>query len=244
MFIKILGTAPGFSQLNKAHSSLWIEMGDNSFLLDSGEGTMQQILKYKLDLNTLNSIIISHFHPDHISGLFMILQNMHIMGRSKALSLFIPEDIDTFMKTLKYFYLFPERFNFKLDIFSVEKISNSFPEIIAIKNSHLDYLKKYQTDYYPIQKFNSFSFAINHKVVYTSDVNSLDHLRNYFEYPCFIVDGYHLPASELKDLNEKHKKKSCKIVLTHGVSQEILDWLNCDANKSFELANDGKEINI
>lgn len=41
-----------------------------------------------LDFNDLTDVIITHFHPDHVSGLPLLLMDMWLMGRKKPINIY------------------------------------------------------------------------------------------------------------------------------------------------------------
>ena len=62
-----------------------------SVLIDCGEGTQMQLLKYKVKSSRIHSIFISHLHGDHYLGLPGLISSMHLLGRKHALHLYAPE---------------------------------------------------------------------------------------------------------------------------------------------------------
>ncbi len=62
-------------------------------LIDCGEGTQMQLLKYKLKSSRIHSIFISHLHGDHYLGLPGLLSSMHLLGRKQALHLYGPKEL-------------------------------------------------------------------------------------------------------------------------------------------------------
>lgn len=61
-----------------------------SFLIDCGEGTQLQMKKYKIKVNRINHIFISHLHGDHYYGLMGLISSMHLFGRKKDLFIYGP----------------------------------------------------------------------------------------------------------------------------------------------------------
>lgn len=248
MKIKFLGTAPGFSQLGKQHSSLWIEKASSSVLMDCGEGTYQRILEYKLDPNLLDAIVISHFHPDHSSGIFMVIQNLYIMGRIKPLTIYVPERVNQFKQLLEFFYLFPERLSFPVNIVSIKQLHEKYDWINPIANNHLAYLQGFvQKKHLQNQLLSySFEFIDNGKsLIYSSDIKKTSHLKRYWDCHYMILDGYHPSSYDIKEIAQYREKcKKSKIILTHGVGDALLVCYKQGLNKALELANDGKEIYI
>ena len=63
MKIRILGSAPGIPVPGKNHSALWFYTHGKNILVDCGEGISQQLMKYDLDGDVIDYVIISHYHP-------------------------------------------------------------------------------------------------------------------------------------------------------------------------------------
>src|SRR5207237_1001391 len=60
------------------------------YLVDCGEGTQVQMLKYEIKASKIDHIFISHLHGDHYLGLIGLISSMHLNGRTKPLKLFGP----------------------------------------------------------------------------------------------------------------------------------------------------------
>jgi ribonuclease Z len=60
------------------------------YLIDCGEGTQQQMLKFDVKASRIDHIFISHLHGDHYLGLVGLLSSLHLNGRVKPLKLFGP----------------------------------------------------------------------------------------------------------------------------------------------------------
>ncbi len=92
--IKILGSSSATPVFNRHHSSQLITINNQLFLIDCGEGTQLQLIKYKIRFTKINYIFISHLHGDHYLGLVGLLSTMHLNGRTKDLYLFGPPGLD------------------------------------------------------------------------------------------------------------------------------------------------------
>lgn len=62
-------------------------------MVDCGEGTQLQLARYKLKVNRLNHIFISHLHGDHYFGLMGLLSTMHLQGRTADLWVYGPKGL-------------------------------------------------------------------------------------------------------------------------------------------------------
>ena len=92
--IKILGSNSASPVLNRHQSGQLITIEQILFLVDCGEATQYQLLKYKAKINRIDYIFISHLHGDHYLGLVGLISTMHLQGRSKDLHLFGPPGLD------------------------------------------------------------------------------------------------------------------------------------------------------
>ncbi|HPF09349.1 MAG TPA: MBL fold metallo-hydrolase, partial [Candidatus Cloacimonadota bacterium] len=137
MQIRILGTGSGLPELGKHLSSVHVNCRGKQYLLDCGEGSIYQLLRYGVDVNDLDAVVITHFHPDHVAGVFMLVQMLYLQGRSKDLSIFIPERTEEFEGLFSMFYTFPERLCFRLTILPMAELNSKFPDLQAWPNDHL-----------------------------------------------------------------------------------------------------------
>jgi ribonuclease BN (tRNA processing enzyme) len=67
--ITLLGTGTSQITLERRASSVLIELDDTKIMFDCGHGVLQRLLEIGVHPNDINYIILSHFHPDHVSDL-------------------------------------------------------------------------------------------------------------------------------------------------------------------------------
>ncbi len=97
--VTILGTGSATPTLQRNPTAQWITYDNEHFLLDCGEGTQLQILRYKLRLSKLHHIFISHLHGDHYFGLFGLLTSMSLAQRLEPLVIYGPHGLDEIITT-------------------------------------------------------------------------------------------------------------------------------------------------
>ena len=88
--VTILGSSSATPIFNRNPSSQALNVNERLYLIDCGEGTQQQMLKFDVKISRIDHIFISHLHGDHYLGLVGLLSSMHLNGRSKTLHLFCP----------------------------------------------------------------------------------------------------------------------------------------------------------
>ncbi|MBC7398613.1 MAG: ribonuclease Z, partial [Mucilaginibacter sp.] len=70
-----------------------LNINERLYLVDCGEGTQQQMLRFDIRGSRIDHIFISHLHGDHYLGLVGLLSSLHLNGRKKALKLFGPPQL-------------------------------------------------------------------------------------------------------------------------------------------------------
>jgi len=91
--VLILGNASAAPTLSRNHTSQLVNINEQYFLIDCGEGTQLRLREHKIKLQRINHIFISHLHGDHYLGLIGLLQTMHLLGRVTELSIYCSQNI-------------------------------------------------------------------------------------------------------------------------------------------------------
>lgn len=88
--LKILGSNSAAPAHNRHQTSQLLIVQNHTFLIDCGEGTQMQLIKYRIKAQKINHIFISHLHGDHYLGLMGLISTMHLQGRSSDLFIYGP----------------------------------------------------------------------------------------------------------------------------------------------------------
>ena len=234
-----LGTGSGMPELDKNQSSLYVNVNGKHLLFDCGEGVSKQLLKHHLDNNVLDAIFISHYHPDHISGLFMLLQMLKIQKREKPLQLFLPERPAALVETLQFLYTFIQKFTFPLHILDCEESELYFEEVNAALTDHLlEYEDLVNENKLP-NLLHSYAFRISGpegSLAYTSDINKVDSVQ-FLIRDCHtvIIDAQHPEADQIIRLQYSGIKR---VLLTHSISPKLQAFLFENPIDMFEFAQE------
>ena len=73
MKLTILGSGTYQPELERHSSAYLIETANSKICFDFGRGAVDQLLKIGLQVNQLDAVFITHWHPDHISDLLPLL---------------------------------------------------------------------------------------------------------------------------------------------------------------------------
>ena len=88
--VTILGSSSATPIFNRNPSSQILNINEKLFLVDCGEGTQQQMLRFGIKSQRIDDIFISHLHGDHYLGLVGLLSSLHLNGRTKEMNLYGP----------------------------------------------------------------------------------------------------------------------------------------------------------
>ncbi|HET8910410.1 MAG TPA: ribonuclease Z [Ktedonobacteraceae bacterium] len=72
--LTLLGTGTCQIESNRRASSVLLRLGGLPILFDCGHGIVQRLLDVGIIPNELEHVVISHFHPDHVSDLVPLMQ--------------------------------------------------------------------------------------------------------------------------------------------------------------------------
>ena len=86
--LTILGSSSALPTVEKNPTAHLLNANERFFLIDCAEGTQVQLRKYKLKLQKISRIFISHLHGDHYFGLIGLINTMHLLGREKDLHIY------------------------------------------------------------------------------------------------------------------------------------------------------------
>jgi ribonuclease Z len=88
--VTILGNNSAVPAFNRHPTSQVISHDGNNFLVDCGEGTQIQMIKYKIRRGKISHIFISHLHGDHYFGLVGLLNTFGLLSHKQELHVHAP----------------------------------------------------------------------------------------------------------------------------------------------------------
>lgn len=89
----ILGTNSAIPTVKRNPTAQLVNHNERFFLVDCAEGTQIQLRRYRIKMQRINHILISHLHGDHFFGLIGLISSMHLLGRKKELHLYAPAQL-------------------------------------------------------------------------------------------------------------------------------------------------------
>ncbi|MCL4395954.1 MAG: MBL fold metallo-hydrolase [Chloroflexi bacterium] len=81
----LLGTGAALSGPQREHTYLVVQGDAGSILVDCGGGPVQRLGRIGVGLDSIDHLIVTHHHPDHIYGLPILLLDFWLARRKKVL---------------------------------------------------------------------------------------------------------------------------------------------------------------
>lgn len=91
--LTVLGSSSATPVFNRNPSAQLLNCNEKFYLIDCGESTQHQFLRFGLKASKIDTIFISHLHGDHYFGLIGLISTMHLNGRIKPLHIYGPEPL-------------------------------------------------------------------------------------------------------------------------------------------------------
>ncbi|WGQ11249.1 ribonuclease Z [Pedobacter gandavensis] len=88
--VTILGSSSATPVYNRNPSAQLLNCNEKFYLIDCGEGTQQQLIRFGFKASKIDVVFISHLHGDHYFGLIGLLSTMHLNGRIKPIRIYGP----------------------------------------------------------------------------------------------------------------------------------------------------------
>lgn len=102
--VTILGSSSAKPTIDRHPSAQVVNVHEQHYLVDAGEGTQQQLIRYGVNPLKLRAIFISHLHGDHLFGLFPLLSTLGLYGRRTELTVYAPAPFGELLAChLRYF---------------------------------------------------------------------------------------------------------------------------------------------
>lgn len=86
--LHLLGTGAAFSDAGRTTTMLAICSDRSSVVIDCGGDVVQRLLAQNIDLGTIDAVIVTHEHADHVSGFPLMMERLWLAGRDRALDVY------------------------------------------------------------------------------------------------------------------------------------------------------------
>lgn len=91
----LLGTGAAVSDPHRTTTMLAVSDGASTIAVDCGGDVIQRMMEAGIDVDTLDALIVTHEHPDHVSGFPLFMEKIWLLGRRRPIAVHgIREAID------------------------------------------------------------------------------------------------------------------------------------------------------
>ena len=92
--VLLVGTGTPLPDVSRAGPSTMVAAGSHLFLVDTGVDAARNLQLWKVPLNKIDAILITHLHSDHIGGLAEVRLQTWVAGRTTPLKVYGPPGIE------------------------------------------------------------------------------------------------------------------------------------------------------
>jgi ribonuclease Z len=246
----ILGSSNSIPDANHENTHMVLIGQNSTVLIDCANNPIIRLKQAGIDFNQLSDIILTHFHPDHVSGVPLLLMDMWLMGRKRPLNIFGLQHTMDRMEDLMGFYGWSEWPNFFPVVFYRLPASEMVP---VIDNDEFEIHASLVNHMIPCIGLRLEGKISGKVIAYSSDTEPCDQVVRLAENADVMIHeatGSSNGHSSASQAGEIAKKAFAKILyLIHNpTGDNPTDDLIIDAKKKFDgsvyLAEDFLTLDI
>src|SRR4030067_2451562 len=81
----ILGSSNAIPDESHENTHMALVGRERTVLVDCPGNPLVRVRRSGLDVSALTDLVLTHFHPDHVSGFSLLLMNLWLLGRKRPL---------------------------------------------------------------------------------------------------------------------------------------------------------------
>jgi ribonuclease Z len=205
--ISFFGTGSGLPSADRFFSSTLLSVGGMLYLVDVGEPCVHLLRDRGTLICDLDAVLVTHGHVDHLGGLPSLLQGAMLLGRSKPLSIYLPEEMILPLRAwISALYLTEEGLGFSLnwvawsDLLHVDLEGGN--TVTPYPNTHLQNCYRRLPGADPARPCQSFSLEIargDFRVLFSGDLSSASEITTILGQPleALVCELSHFGVDEL-----------------------------------------------
>jgi ribonuclease Z len=102
--IVILGSANAVPKEEAENTHFLVKQKQRVILIDCASSPMVRIPKAGVTFDQIDDIILTHFHPDHVAGIPLLLMDLWLLGRRKPINIYgLQYTLDRLMTMMELF---------------------------------------------------------------------------------------------------------------------------------------------
>jgi ribonuclease Z len=120
----ILGSSTNIPDIHHENSHMVLVGDDHMILIDGPGNPFVRLREAGLDERKLTDIIMTHFHPDHVSGIPLLLMAVGLSGREDLLDIYANKHCLALMQKLLGFYEWESWHSFPVEFHTIREERN------------------------------------------------------------------------------------------------------------------------
>jgi len=218
----LLGTARALPTPDQENTYIALVGTEHIELIDCAGSPYRQLLIAGLDPNRLDSVILTHFHPDHVYGLPALILSLWLAGRRSPLEFYATADTIAYSRALLALFhpeQWPAMFALDYHVITMEPgcrvLTNSDFEITAAPVQHI-------VPTIGLRVLNRISGAV---LAYSADTEPCPNLRR-------LATHAHLLIHEATGARKGHSSAAQAGQLAQEVGAQKLVLVHYDARET------------
>ncbi len=86
--LHLLGTGAAFSDASRTTTMLAVANPTSTLVVDCGGDVVQRLLAHDIALDTIEALIVTHEHADHVAGFPLMMERLWLAGRRRPLDVY------------------------------------------------------------------------------------------------------------------------------------------------------------
>jgi ribonuclease BN (tRNA processing enzyme) len=243
MRLQFIGSGDAFGSGGRLNTCFHVTGRQVNFLIDCGASSLVGLKRQAIQMNDIQTILVTHFHADHFGGIpFFMLDAQFSSKRNQPLTIVGPPGLlQWYEKVMETSFPGSSKTKPKFDLSFIELRPKETAEVAGVK------VRPFQALHgEPEGPFFSYRLeAENRTLTYSGDTEWTEELvEAAFQSDLFIAEAYffekkikfHLDLATLKEQLLLIQPK--RLILTH-MSQDMMSRLH---TLTFETAHDGKIV--
>jgi len=101
-------------------TQIMISVEEDRFIVDTGDGTLRDLLCRKIDFRKIKGIFLTHGHCDHVAGLYALLGYFRIIERKNPVTIYFPKGCKEAQQIVFAFQKSYNDFSFQIQMHEVK----------------------------------------------------------------------------------------------------------------------------
>jgi ribonuclease Z len=134
--LTFLGTSGAMPTAARNLSGLSLRHGREHYLVDCGEGTQRQMIRYGTGFD-VTAIFFTHFHADHYVGAIGFVRTLSMLGRGRPLDVYGPRPAQKLLDALLFGGTDPLSFELRIhEVSAGERVRRDGATLIPFATTH------------------------------------------------------------------------------------------------------------